>query len=860
MNVFIDTYSPNNNYISYNKFKFSDIPVLSLKQYFLNSRENLYFLLLSFFQLSTYSKISLLPSHWSPSGPFSTFIPLLLCYLIELLNIIYQFIIETYKTYKFNYCNTITVINKKTNIGYNKKIKDIVVGDLLLINKNSIIPVDGLVYKIYDDEYAKINLANLNGECNILCKDSLVNIDESIIDICDIKIVHIKNNSDSIKLFNSVGIINNKKYILDHKYFIPGGSMNTGKEFLLIITQIGNHIRSYTSCENEKIFSSNKLDDYVTNSLVSIFIPLLGIYIFSIVYFAYKYSFNSGLVYMIEKSIQAWILLNGIVPFSVKILLGLNRTIQSFLKTNSEVEYLNPKCIDNFTKIQRIICDKTGTLTKNELLLTHFSYKNIIYNNFNSIKIPFHFIYKIVLGLHHQNRIFCTTEDQIICEKLVSIGTCLELNGTNIIINRNYESKYIKLIEMQKLEFDCVRKKSSVIFYEPDEKAYYIVTKGSIDAVYNLLNKSSMVEYNSVLKQYNEKYPFLRTIAFSIKKINYDETRNPLEYETEGGYDFLTLLGIQDELQKECISTMNILKNNNKRISICTGDRYETALYIANELNLLGDIQTFNISDSFSNISEKTFIFNSCDLQLAKTNYNLMTYLSYNILHSKNFIAYSLIPKDKKFITNIFEGNDINTIAIGDGNNDVPMLKTTTLAIGVNKKYNSNVVNNSHITISNFGGLTKILQDSQYCYAINITTIYAVFYKTVLTNSLVYLYIVYNSCDLQKVLFNFIEIQGHHLIWGLLPIIGLNFNCTNYKQIAIKNIRLYAILHALMNACLIMCISHFLNDNIRKKIVILTIICININFIILFGYHKSNIIMCILSIILGLMYIIFYFE
>ena len=179
MNVFIDTYSPNNNYISYNKFKFSDIPVLSLKQYFLNSRENLYFLLLSFFQLSTYSKISLLPSHWSPSGPFSTFIPLLLCYLIELLNIIYQFIIETYKTYKFNYCNTITVINKKTNIGYNKKIKDIVVGDLLLINKNSIIPVDGLVYKIYDDEYAKINLANLNGECNILCKDSLVNIDES---------------------------------------------------------------------------------------------------------------------------------------------------------------------------------------------------------------------------------------------------------------------------------------------------------------------------------------------------------------------------------------------------------------------------------------------------------------------------------------------------------------------------------------------------------------------------------------------------------------------------------------------------------------------------------------------------------
>ena len=319
----------------------------------------------------------------------------------------------------------------------------------------------------------------------------------------------------------------------------------------------------------------------------------------------------------------------------------LNRTIQAFLKTDTEVEYLNPKCIDNFTKIERIICDKTGTLTKNELLLTHFSYKSNIYNDFSSIKIPFQFIYKIVLGLHHQNRIFSTSEDQIISEKLLSIGTCLELNGNNIIINRNYESKYIKLIEMHKLEFDCVRKKSSVIFYEPDKKDYYIVTKGSVDAIYSILNKDSAEEFNLVLKQYNEKYPFLRTIAFSIKKIDYNENHNPLDYETEGEYNFLTLLGIQDELQKGCVSTMHVLKNNNKRISICTGDRYETALYIANELNLLGNIQTFNAAASLSNISEKTFIFNSCDLQLAKSNYDLMTYFSYSILHSKNFIAYS---------------------------------------------------------------------------------------------------------------------------------------------------------------------------------------------------------------------------
>ena len=671
MNIFIDSYSAANNYISYNKFKFTDIPLLSLKQYFLNSSENLYFLILSIFQILTYSKINILPSHWSPSGPFSTFIPLMLCYVIELINIIYQFIIETYKTYKFNFCNTITVINNRTNISYSIKINDICVGDLLLINKNSVIPVDGILYKIYDDEYAKISLSNLNGECDILCKEALCNIEEEIIDIDDIKILHIKDYPESIKLFNSIAIINNKKYKLDHRYFIPGGALNNGNKFILIVTEIGTKIRSYTSCENEKLFTSNKLDDYITNSLIYIFIPLLMIYTNSIVYLSYKNSNHSGIIYIIERLVQAWILLNGIVPFSAKILVTLNRNIQTFLKSNFLVEYLNPKAIDNFSKIDRIICDKTGTLTKNELLLTHLSYNGTIYNNFVKLNIPLKFLYKIVIGLHHQNNIFSTIEDQVICEKFVSIGTCIEINSNKIIVNRNYESIEVKLIKMRELEFDCIRKKSSVIFYVSNEKQYYIVTKGSINSIKNILKKDDIDAYNKIVNDYNKKYPYLRTIAFSIKKIEYDQSNNPIEYENMGNYDFLTILGIQDDLQDNCIDTINLLKKDNKKISICTGDRYETAIYISNKLNILNSLYTLDSCNFIDDINKRTFIFNSNDLHLAKTNYAKMMKFSYNLRYSNNFVAYSLIPRDKKLITNIFEGNNINTVAIGDGNNDI---------------------------------------------------------------------------------------------------------------------------------------------------------------------------------------------
>ena len=91
---------------------------------------------------------------------------------------------------------------------------------------------------------------------------------------------------------------------------------------------------------------------------------------------------------------QSWILLNGIVPFSIKIILIINRSIQSYYYSNKNVEYISSSYPENFSKIKRIICDKTGTITKNELLLTHISYEDKIYDNIDTIiydNIPFDF-------------------------------------------------------------------------------------------------------------------------------------------------------------------------------------------------------------------------------------------------------------------------------------------------------------------------------------------------------------------------------------------------------------------------------------------------------------------------------------
>ena len=68
-------------------------------------------------------------------------------------------------------------------------------------------------------------------------------------------------------------------------HFIPGGSINHGDDCIVLATQIWTHIRSYTSCNEDKVFHENFIDNKITKSLTKIFIPLLALYTLSLVYF-----------------------------------------------------------------------------------------------------------------------------------------------------------------------------------------------------------------------------------------------------------------------------------------------------------------------------------------------------------------------------------------------------------------------------------------------------------------------------------------------------------------------------------------------------------------------------------------------
>ena len=264
-------------------------------------------------------------------------------------------------------------------------------------------------------------------------------------------------------------------------------------------------------------------------------------------------------------------------------------------------------------------------------------------------------------------------------------------------------------------------------------------------------------------------------------------------------------------------------------------------------------------SKEYEDLSNRTFVFNSLDIARCIKNEAYIEKFTKLLLNCKNFVGFAMIPKDKQFVSNLFEMNKINVIAIGDGNNDIPMLKCATVGVGIKNGLNSNVVSNSQITISTFSDLNKVEKDSEFSYNHNFNSIYSVFYKIIMIHTLVYFFIQENNYDLNNVLFNFVEIQGNHLLWGIIPVIVGNLRYYNTIVIDKCEIIKISILLAFINSLIIIKLKNYITIDltIKRIILLLSIISINSKFILIFGIRTINILSCIISCLIGVYYVFY---
>ncbi len=130
-----------NNRVQRTNTQFFTVPLITIIKYFFGrgsdgkiipKSENIYFLLLAIFQLLTLGPF---PREWSPTGPYSTTDPLIVCIILEIIGTQAKWITNWYRDRRENRKKYMTYDGQRFLL---KRNADLYPGDVILLNRDEI--------------------------------------------------------------------------------------------------------------------------------------------------------------------------------------------------------------------------------------------------------------------------------------------------------------------------------------------------------------------------------------------------------------------------------------------------------------------------------------------------------------------------------------------------------------------------------------------------------------------------------------------------------------------------------------------------------------------------------------------------
>lgn len=677
------------NYQNSNQFPLCEVPLWTTIKYF-KKTENFYFLCISLFQLSTFRDF-ILPSYWSPTGPFSTMIPLLLCLLIEWMKDIYEWVSNFFMDRSVNFA-----VRSVWNPSYDRMMDvynySLKKGDLLFLKKDDIAPVDIVVID-YSSDFCKVNLSNLNGESYPVIINKL-DMDKECKE-CKKYIVEIqKDNKNSIGeiegiIYSSLTV----SYPFSHQHVIVNGSillndcygivLNCGKEKKLF------HSSSHSK---KKINSlSTLINSFMMNTTIYILFGMVSILVLTSLQ-NLELPKIQIIKYFILKTIQSWIVLNGIIPFSLNILLAFFRFLQSvLLQSHIEcVKKTNTSLIDQFKKIDYVLSDKTGTITKNQLKLIYvIDRDHNLHNIYDHAYDKKRMSNEVVRGLGLCTNIDTSTpEDKSI---YLYLNSKLEYKTQCLFLTLNDEKdKEEYILYPVDLSFSVKRPISSQVFYDIKNDCYVIYTKASLSRLKNCLLEKDRVLLDQLDHSLTKIDGSLRLLGMAWRRL---ESQEILDYENydilpeqfESHLHLIGVMGIQDNLVDDVSETIQKVcyHPNHRGFGLLTGDRKITTISIAKKIGLISDqTNVIDLSKHFEKYEKNTVIMFDNE-HISKLS-SLFSFINFKSKNYPCLLGYGLTPEGKKDVVAILN-NHYHTLAIGDGMNDAGMLEEANIGISLSK-------------------------------------------------------------------------------------------------------------------------------------------------------------------------------
>lgn len=495
-------------------------------------------------------------------------------------------------------------------------IDDVVKNDIVLLSSGDKVPADGIL---------------IEGE---------IDVDESVL------------NGETKE--NEKNTINNRNLLR--------GSIVVNKEGKMLVTQVGD----------KTVYGSLALEIQEKQPESPLKIRLRGLakvisrigyigavlvsfsYLFSVIVINNNFDLNkiintvTNFKIMFEYIIYALTLSVTIIVVAVPeglpmmITLVLSSNMKRMLKNNVLVRKLVG--IETAGSINLLLTDKTGTITKGKLEVTSIITGDLKkYNNHLEIE-P----YKKLANYLDMSMVINNAS------KLDNNNNVIGGNITDRALLKFCNKKYTNINIVNSIPFNSTNKyaitiikhdqKNIALIKGAQEKIlpyckYYIDQNGSKKP---LLNQNKI---KTVIKE--ETLKGSRVLLLAI-----NDNINSLNYISN-----LALVGIvliKDEIRKEAIEGLNLVKNAHIETIMITGDSKETAIAIGKEINL---------------------IQNKDDLVLTSHDLNKLSDEEVSkILPNIKVIARAL-PSDKSRLVKIAQSNNLVVGMTGDGVNDAPALK-----------------------------------------------------------------------------------------------------------------------------------------------------------------------------------------
>jgi len=243
------------------------------------------------------------------------------------------------------------------------------------------------------------------------------------------------------------------------------------------------------------------------------------------------------------------------------------------------------------------------------------------------------------------------------------------------------------------------KRQSMTVICEIDGK-FYLFRKGSDQKLLDKDSESDMIKLLNKASDY-------RSLVFKYKEIGEKDLKDIFNYQ-EGvavipnekyidkidaiatGLRYSGSTFIEDELQDNVRETMQILRRAGLRIWMVTGDKRETAVSCARNSGIIGPGEdAFEIEGK--DVVEELVARNEAILKMGSV------------------IIFRATPSQKGKIAELLVDLGKNTLAIGDGNNDVSMLKKSNIGVGIIGKEGTQASLAADFAIPEFQMLKKLV-------------------------------------------------------------------------------------------------------------------------------------------------------